>query len=451
MGVWQRIRCSALSFLSVSTEWQRRLGYAYAHLVRGSLSGDWFGMRSETVVLDGHIIDSLVLSKVLDTVLLLGAQYEVQMFRMGRTKEEPSHAEILVTAPDAETLEQVLHEIGQLGAVRRLPEEPVLRPSPADGVFPDGFYSTTNLDTWIWLEGHWVPVEDIEMDCGILVDRQAKAPAARCVSLAKVRKGDLIVVGDTGVRVAPLPRVEPSSAFHFMGSGVSSERRKEIVVAAVARAMHECRRDGKDILFVGGPAIIHTGAGQYLEALILAGWIDVLFSGNALATHDIEQALYGTSLGVNLKTGLAAAHGHEHHLRAINTIRAAGGIAAAVERGLIQRGIMRACILKTVPFVLAGSIRDDGPLPEVITDTLAAQDAMRRYIRNVGLAIMVATTLHAVATGNLLKASVTTICVDNDPDTVIKLLDRGSHQAYGLVTDCEFFLKELAAQLGLNS
>lgn len=408
-------------------------------------------MISETVVLRGHIIDSHVLSRVLDTILLRGAAYEVLVFEMGRTKEEPSYAEIKITATSEEHLEQVLHEVGQLGAVRSRPEPAKLEPAPADGVFPEGFYSTTNLDTWVRVDNIWLPVDDLEMDCGIVVSWSQDAPRARCVPICHVKRGDPVVVGDTGVRVEPLPRVEPSSAFHFMGSDVSSERRKEIVVAAVARAMKETRQQGKQILFVGGPAIIHTGAGQYLEALINAGWVDVLFAGNALATHDVEQALYGTSLGVNLKTGLATAHGHEHHLRAINTIRAHGGLANAVQKDVLTSGVMHACIRRNVPFVLAGSIRDDGPLPEVITDVMEAQDTMRRHVRNVGLAVLVATTLHAIATGNLLRASVTTICVDNDPDTVIKLMDRGTHQAYGLVTDCEFFLKELAAQLGVGA
>lgn len=406
-------------------------------------------MPSETIYLEGHIIDSLTLSRVLDTILLHDATYEVLLFQMGRRKEETSYAELLVSAPDDETLERVLHAVGALGAVRRLPSPVQLNPAPADGVFPEGFYSTTNLETAIYLGDQWLPVQDIEMDCGIVVDRTAGDAGARCVPIHRVRAGDLVVVGDTGVRVAPVPRVEPSSAFHFMGSDVSSERRKEIIVAALVRAMHETREAGKHILFVGGPAIIHTGAGPYLEALIRGGWIDVLFAGNALATHDIEQALFGTSLGVDLRTGLATAGGHEHHLRAINAIRAAGGIAAAIEQGILKSGVMHACVTQGVPFVLAGSIRDDGPLPEVITDTIQAQEAMRFAVRNVGVAIMVATTLHAVATGNLLRASVTTICVDKDADTVIKLMDRGTHQAYGLITDCEFFLKELATQLGV--
>jgi lysine-ketoglutarate reductase/saccharopine dehydrogenase-like protein (TIGR00300 family) len=263
----------------------------------------------------------------------------------------------------------------------------------------------------------------------------------------RVRRGDAVVVGDTGVRVWPNDPPDTAGAFAFMASGVSTERPKERMVDAIVTAMQEARAKGSSILFVGGPAIVHTGADRELEAIIRAGWIDTLFAGNALAAHDVERALFGTSLGVELSTGNAALCGHELHLRAINAVRAVGGLRQAVESGLLNSGIMHACITCDVDFVLAGSIRDDGPLPEVITDTVAAQDAMRERIHRVGVALMVATTLHSVATGNLLPASVRTVCVDSDTDTVIKLMDRGTNQAFGLVTDCEFFLRELSSRL----
>ena len=314
-------------------------------------------------------------------------------------------------------------------------------------MFPDGFYSTTNLESFVRAEGRWLLVENIEMDCAIILDANGPETVARCTPINRIRMGDRVVVGDGGVRVTPPARKDPSGPFAFMGSEVSTERPKELIVAAVVEGMKEARASGKQILLVGGPAIVHTGAGPQLEAMIKAGWIDVLFAGNALATHDIERALYGTSLGVNLTTGAAAAHGHEHHLRAINAIRAVGGIRKSVETGLLKSGIMHACVVKEVDFVLAGSIRDDGPLPDVITDSVEAQEAMRKHIPGIGIAIMVATTLHSVATGNMLPASVNTICVDSDADTVIKLMDRGTHHAFGLVTDCEFFIKELARRL----
>jgi lysine-ketoglutarate reductase/saccharopine dehydrogenase-like protein (TIGR00300 family) len=404
-------------------------------------------MPSETIRLDGHIIDSLTLSKVLDIILRDGGQYRIRRFDVGATRADQSHAEIAVSAPDPDTLERILHLVGQHGATRATGEART-EPAPADGVFPEGFYATTNLETAVRHNGRWLPVETIEMDCGIVIAEPAEGrpeASARCVPLHRVKRGEAVVVGDEGVRVTPLERPDPTGAFGFMGSEVSTERPKERVVAAIAQAMQEARAAGQKILFVGGPAILHTGAGPHLEAILVAGWIDVLFAGNALATHDIERALYGTSLGVELATG--APIGHEHHLRAINAVRAVGGIREAVKKNILKSGVMHACVTTGTEFVLAGSIRDDGPLPEVITDSVMAQDAMRAQVRGVGVALMVATTLHSIATGNLLPASVRTICVDSDADTVIKLMDRGTHQAFGLVTDCEFFLKELAARL----
>jgi lysine-ketoglutarate reductase/saccharopine dehydrogenase-like protein (TIGR00300 family) len=397
---------------------------------------------SETIYLDGHIIDSLTLSKVLDIILRDGGQYRIRRFHVGATRSDVSQAEIIVSAPDMPTLERILHAVQQHGATR-LSGEAQLLSAPADGVFPDGFYATTNLETSVRLNGQWHSVAHIEMDCGIRIQDGRGA----CVPMHRVRLGDLIVVGDTGVRVTPLDRPDPTDAFAFMGSGVSTERPKELIVAAIVQVMQQAREQGQKILFVGGPAILHTGAGSALEAIIHAGWIDVLFAGNALAVHDIERALYGTSLGVELATGTAIVHGHEHHLRAINTIRGCGGIREAVKQGVLTSGVMHALVTTGTDFVLAGSIRDDGPLPDVITDSVQAQDAMRDQVQGVGVALMVATTLHSIATGNLLPASVRTLCVDSDADTVIKLMDRGTHQAFGLVTDCEFFLKELAARL----
>ena len=407
-------------------------------------------MPAETVRLDGHIIDSLTLSKVLDIILRDGGQYRITGFKVGATRSDASHAEISVSAPDSAGLEQILHQIQQHGATRATGDA-CTHPAPADGVFPEGFYVTTNLETAVRVDGHWLAVDPIEMDCGIVIRARDMEMVVECHPMHHILKGEPVLVGDQGVRVTPLDRGEPDNLFRFMGSDVSTERPKQLVVAAIAEAMHVARSRNERILFVGGPAILHTGAGERLEAILTAGWIDVLFAGNALATHDIERALFGTSLGIAMDTGTPMAHGHENHLRAINTIRHLGSIQAAVEQRILTSGIMHACIVHNIPYVLAGSIRDDGPLPDVITDSVVAQDAMRTRVRGVGVALMVATTLHSVATGNLLPASARTICVDSDPDTVVKLMDRGSHQAFGLVTDCEFFLKELAAHLpGVN-
>jgi lysine-ketoglutarate reductase/saccharopine dehydrogenase-like protein (TIGR00300 family) len=319
-----------------------------------------------------------------------------------------------------------------------------------DGVFPEGFFATTNFPTDVRLDGLWLQVERPEMDVGIRIVRApgAKAARAEACPMHRVRKGDAIVVGDAGVRVVlPVRSEAEGDAFRFMSSGVSTERPKARIIADVAAAMRAAHAAGKKVLFVGGPAIVHSGSAPVLERLIRAGWIDVLFAGNALAAHDLESAMFGTSLGIDLEKGTNVPHGHQHHLRAINRVRRAGSIAAAVKAGLVTGGVMHACVTTPIPFVLAGSIRDDGPLPDVLTDSVVAADAMRELTALVSVAIVVATTLHGVATGNMLSASVATFCVDTSADTVIKLTDRGTHQAVGIVTDCEYFLGELARVL----
>ncbi len=404
-------------------------------------------MASEMIHLEGHVIDSLTLSKVLDILSSYeGVRYEVRHARIGHTRTETSKFDIQVEAETEELLERVLEEVQQHGAYFSHADAH-LEPAPKDGVFPEDFYSTTNLETSVRVHHRWVHVENIEMDCGIRVWQEDGKWRAATVPMARVKQGDLIVVGHEGIRVTPPERRDPTSVFAFMGSDVSSEKPKERAVRGVADEVRKAKAKGEKVLFVGGPAIIHTGAGSYLEQLIRNGWIDVLFAGNALAAHDIESAMYGTSLGVSLDLGSPVTHGHQHHIRAINKIRLLGGLKQAVEQGALTKGVMYTCIKHHVPFVLAGSIRDDGPLPEVITDVLEAQDAMRAHIPGVGVAIMVATTLHSVATGNMLPASVRVFCVDNDADTVIKLTDRGTHQTFPIVTDCHFFMKELALHL----
>src|SRR5205807_742881 len=264
---------------------------------------------------------------------------------------------------------------------------------------------------------------------------------------AEVRKGDLIVVGREGLRVFPAETNARQSLFEFMASPVSSEKPKGVTVREIAAAMRRTREAGDKILAVLGPAVVHTGSIEHICEMIRTGFLHVLFAGNALATHDIEHALYGTSLGVSLDRGLPAEEGHEHHLRAINTIRRLGGIRAAVARGVLKSGIMYECVRSNIPFVLAGSIRDDGPLPEVITDVLAAQQQMRELIHGVGFCLMMATALHSIATGNLLPAWVKVACVDINPATITKLMDRGSIQTVGVVTDVEPFLRALVSEL----
>jgi lysine-ketoglutarate reductase/saccharopine dehydrogenase-like protein (TIGR00300 family) len=312
-------------------------------------------------------------------------------------------------------------------------------------VFPEGFYSTTNLETDVRLSGGWVRVANPEMDLGVLVD--PTACTAQAVPMADVAAGDLYVVGHAGIRVHPQERPRESQQFEFMASAVSSEKPKAQVVAEIARMLRDTRKAGREVIAVVGPAVVHTGAAEHLARLVEMGYISVMFGGNAIAVHDIESAMYGTSLGVSMSEGTPTHGGHQHHLKAINVVREAGSIAAAVERGLIDNGLMYTLVKSGTPFVLAGSIRDDGPLPDVITDSMKAQAAMRVYAQRAGASLMLSTMLHSIATGNMLPASVTTVCVDINPAVVTKLADRGSWQTIGVVTDVGLFMEQLVKEL----
>lgn len=402
-------------------------------------------MPTELLHIKGHIIDSLILPKVLDEIMDLNGSFEIIAIDIGKRKTDPSSVRLRVEADSQRRLDSILKRLARLGAVPWQLKDVRLSRAPRDGVFPAPFYSTTNLPTDVRFRGRWRPVAGIEMDCGIVVD-----PAtghARCTPLASARKGEWVVCGSDGVKVTPLERARAPEVFQFMTSAVSSEKPKLQLIQRLAVEMRAARRSGKKILVVAGPAVVHTGSGPHLERLIRSGFVQALFAGNGLATHDIESALYGTSLGVRLDRGVVVKDGHDHHMRAINAIRQVGGIRQAVRRGLLKRGIMHACVTRRVPFVLSGSIRDDGPLPDVITDTLNAQDAMRQHIPGVGMAVMIASTLHAIATGNLLPATVKTVCVDINPAVVTKLSDRGTFQGIGIVCDTESFLRELTRAL----
>ena len=401
----------------------------------------------EEVELQGHIIDSLILPKVLDEILTRGGTYVLKDIQIGRRQADPSHIAMEVRAATAEQLHEILSQIHDHGAVPVHAADCTVVPADMDGAFPEPFYSTTNFRTQVRLHGEWIDVEDQEMDCGITIDPEGAA--ARCLPMTAVRIGDRIVCGHAGVRVMPAEVLARRSLFEFMASPVSSEKPKGVTVREIAAEMKRTKSGGEKILAVLGPAVVHTGGGELVVRLIRAGYLNVLFSGNALATHDIEQALFGTSLGVSLERGLPAAEGHEHHLRAINTIRRQGGIAKAIEKGVLKSGIMYECVKHHVTVVLAGSIRDDGPLPEVITDTLVAQNEMRKHIPGTGFCLMVATMLHSIATGNLLPGWVKVGCVDINPATVTKLMDRGSTQTVGVVSDAEPFLRSLVAELGV--
>jgi len=399
-------------------------------------------MFSEQIELRGHIIDSLILPKVLDEILTHGGTFTIREIKIGKQRHDPSYASIDVFGPSPETVDDIVRRLRQHGAEVVEQTAVQLIPAPADGVFPADFYVTTNQQTFVHLDNKWIEVQPPTMDCAIAVEPSKRE--ARTVKFSQVQKGMPIAVGHHGIRVVPFQRsIERRGVFEFMASNVSSEKPKSAVIREVAEEIRLAKKSGGKILVVAGPAVVHTGAGEHFEKLIQWGYVNLLFAGNALAAHDIEQALYGTSLGVYLQRGALADEGHENHMRAINTIRAAGGIAQAVAQGILRQGIIYQCVKHNVDFVLAGSIRDDGPLPEVITDVLAAQQTMRSRLAGVTIALLMGTMLHSIAVGNLLPAHVKTICVDINPSVVTKLADRGTFQALGLVTDIEPFLREL--------
>jgi lysine-ketoglutarate reductase/saccharopine dehydrogenase-like protein (TIGR00300 family) len=399
----------------------------------------------EDIEVQGHIIDSLILPKILDCICAHGATFHIQELSIGRQRDDPSRALVQVRASTPDQLQHVLAEVAHHGAVPVVACDCRFETADADGVFPEGFYSTTNQRTEIRMNGRWVPVSGQGMDCGITID--ASRGAARCVVMDEVKSGDPIAVGHGGVRVFPEERPRETHPFGFMGSKVSTEKPKGAAIRQIARELAYHRATGGRTAVVAGPAVVHTGSGEFLCELIRRGYVDLLLAGNALATHDIEQSMFGTSLGVYLARGAPAEHGHEHHLRAINRIRRAGGIRRAVEDGVLTSGIMAECIRRSVDFLLAGSIRDDGPLPDVVTDVMQAKRLMREKLRDVTLCLMMATTLHAVAVANLLPAWVKVVCVDINPSTAIKLADRGSFQTISLVTDVAPFLRALVEEL----
>jgi len=403
---------------------------------------------SEEITLEGHIIDSGILSKVWGTIMDLGGEFDLQEIRVGRSKNETSFARMKITAGSEAQLHRILTALQDDGADIISRGDVRTESAPIDGGLPDDFYSTTHFPTQVRLDGHWVDVSGTEMDLVMVVDRANQS--AHMVPMADVRQGEQVVVGHEGIRILPPQRSRSRELFSFMGSEVSSEKPKRLVIEEIAVLMRETRSHGGKILVVAGPAIVHSGAGQYLASIIRAGFVQALFGGNAIAAHDVESALLGTSLGVALHNGEAVEGGHRHHMIAINTIRRAGGLRAAVDLGILREGIMYECIRNGVDLVLAGSVRDDGPLPDVITDMAEAQKKMRAAVQGTEMALMIATMLHSIATGNMLPAAVKVVAVDINPAVVTKLADRGTFQALGLVTDAELFLRELAEALGLN-
>jgi lysine-ketoglutarate reductase/saccharopine dehydrogenase-like protein (TIGR00300 family) len=340
-------------------------------------------------------------------------------------------------------LQDLLHDLVPLGCYVAGARDALTRTADQDGCAPVDFYSTTNHQTHVRIDGHWVEADDQRMDAAIVL----AGGRARCRKLRDIRKGDEVVCGVDGIRVIPMFQDRDRLGFAFMANEVSSERRVEVAVSRVAAMMHATRAAGRPIAFVVGPVVVHTGGAPHLVRLIGDGYVQRLLSGNALAVHDIEGAMFNTSLGINVDTGLVVEGGHHHHMRAINAIRRAGGIPQAIDQGLLKSGIMYEAVKHNVSYVLAGSIRDDGPLPDTIMDLIAAQDQYSAALKDVGLVLILASMLHGIGVGNMLPSSVRAICVDINPAVVTKLADRGSAQAVGIVTDTGLFLHQLADHL----
>jgi lysine-ketoglutarate reductase/saccharopine dehydrogenase-like protein (TIGR00300 family) len=401
-------------------------------------------LHSAVVAAEGHLIDSQLLNAIFDLVIEQGGAFEVQHFEIGRTNDEFSRLRLKVTAGTAAALERLVEALIPLGCHVAEEHDALVRTADRNGCVPDDFYSTTNQRTQVRLDRVWVDVQHQRMDAVIVV----KGASASCCKLRDVRAGDRIVCGVEGIRVKPEFRDRDRADFAFMSNEVSSERRVEVSVARIARMMRDVKARGERIAFVAGPVVVHTGGAPYFTELIRAGFVDVLLAGNAIAVHDMEAALFGTSLGVDLEAGTPVYGGHRHHMRAINTINRAGGIRPAVEQGVLTKGVMYECVKANVDYVLAGSIRDDGPVVDTVMDIVEAQNRYAAALDGVGMVIVLSTMLHGIGVGNMLPAWVPVICVDINPAVVTKLADRGSSQTIGLVTDVGLFLHQLAARLG---
>jgi lysine-ketoglutarate reductase/saccharopine dehydrogenase-like protein (TIGR00300 family) len=403
-------------------------------------------MFEQEIEVQGHLIDSMILTKIFDIIMDLKGEFEVLEFRIGKAKHEPSYAKLIIKADSKTRLERILEEVYREGASPISVESVELEPAPKDMVMPDDFYSTTNYPTYIYYNNNWINVENIMMDKCIVYDPNTNR--AFCKPIREVKKGDLIVVNEKGVKVVPPERPrEGVDIFQFMSSNASSERPTIHIVRKVALDMYNIKRNDGKILAVCGPAIVHTGADDALAKLISKGYIHGLMAGNALAVHDIEYALFGTSLGMNVNDGTLAIRGHRNHMRAINEVFKAGSIKAMVKNGTLTKGIMYECVKNNVPFILAASLRDDGPIPDVITDIVEAQRMHRELLKDANMVLMISTMLHSIAVGNMLNANVKVVVVDINQAMVTKLLDRGTSQAIGIVSDAGAFVPLLLSNI----
>jgi len=403
----------------------------------------------ELVEAEGHLIDSHVMEQIFDKVVESSGRFEVERFRIGRTNGDPSYLRLRVETPTRQQMEHVLSQLLAIGCSPAETGDAALGLVERDRCAPEDFYSTSNHRTSVRIGGEFVEVQNQRMDAMIVVkDADTKTPSAYCRRLRDLKAGDMVVVGTRGIRVTPESKERDRLAFSFMSNEITSERQVETAVRQTAALARQAKEQGKTIVAVAGPVVVHTGGVAGLSKLIRDRWVDAVLSGNALGVHDIESALFGTSLGIRLADGRQAEHGHRNHMRAINAINHAGGIKGAVDSGRLQSGVMYECVKNDVPFVLAGSLRDDGPLPETITDMNAAQDAYAATLKNAGLVICLGSMLHSIATGNMLPSWVKIVCVDINPAVATKVSDRGTGQAVGVVTDVGLFLELLSRELG---
>ncbi|MFP4415563.1 bifunctional arginine dihydrolase/ornithine cyclodeaminase [Coleofasciculus sp.] len=409
-------------------------------------------VESRTIRLEGHLLDSGLISRALDLIVETGGSFQVLNFDLGVQRQSTSSAEIRVSAPSHDVMEEVMSQLIELGAVAPAQEvcDANLEPVIQSGVAPDDFYVSTIYPTEVRIKGEWVKVQNQRMDGAIAITQIDSQPIARCKILRDLEVGEQVVVGVEGIRTVHKPKTREqrsSEEFSFMGAGVSSERRVELIVEQIAWELRQIRDQSGKVIVTAGPVVIHTGGSQHLARLIRQGYVQALLGGNAIAVHDIEQSLMGTSLGVDMKRGVPVRGGHRHHLKVINTIRRYGSIAGAVEQGVLTKGIMYECIKHNVPFSLAGSIRDDGPLPDTQMDLIQAQADYAKLLEGADMILMLSTMLHSIGVGNMTPAGVKMVCVDINPAVVTKLSDRGSLESVGVVTDVGLFLSLLVQQL----
>lgn len=405
----------------------------------------------EVVEAEGHLIDSHVMERIFDKVVESNGRFEVEQFRIGRTNSEPSYLRLKVETSSREEMEHLIAQLLPIGCSPAESVEATLVLVERDRCAPEDFYSTSNHHTQVRIGTQWIDVANQRMDALVVVKRGSETesgkPEAACRRLRDIKAGDFVVTGMHGIRVIPESKERDRNSFSFMSNEISSERQVETAVRQTANLARQAREQGKKIIVVAGPVVVHTGGVVGLTRLIRNHWVDGLLSGNALGVHDIESALLGTSLGVRMEDGRQAEHGHRNHMRAINAVYHAGGIRGAVESGRLKSGVMFECVTHNVPFVLAGSLRDDGPLPDTITDMNEAQDAYAELLKPAGLVLCLGSMLHSIATGNMLPSWVRIVCVDINPAVATKVSDRGTGQAVGVVTDVGLFLDLLSKEL----